>query len=150
MQGIKVKFMKKFFFILFALLVTSASYAIDPEISYAAKVLNTPSISEELTLKGQYCTGKAGYFGSWRMLYLNGNQVGIDEEVLIHLDLDGATLIQWEFNPAGGNGTVFISELNLNSGTIRFNPRSGNVVTFTYILEKGSSTKEGSCSFVIR
>lgn len=138
--------MKKLFVVLFSLLIATFSYADNPETN----VSNMPSVLEELSLKGQYCTGKGGYWGSWKTLYLNSNQVGKDEEVLIQLDLDGATLTQWEFDAFRGDGTVYVSELNLNSGVIRFNPRTGSVITFAYTLEKGGSVKVGYCSFLIR
>lgn len=141
--------MKKLFMILFAWVIAVISYAGNPETKAVANVSDTPSVSEELTLKGQFCTGKGGYYGPWKTLNLNGNRVGADEEALIQLDLDGAELAQWEFNPLGGNGTVYVSELNLRSGIIRFNPLSGNVVTFTYTLEKNGVVKVGSCSFVV-
>lgn len=141
--------MKKLFMILLAWVIAVISYAGNPEANAVANASNVPAVSEELTLKGQFCTGEAGYFGPWKTLYLNGNRVGANEEALIQLDLDGAELTQWEFNPLGGNGTVYVSELNLRNGIIRFRPLSGSVVTFAYTLEKNGVVKVGSCSFLV-
>lgn len=142
--------MKKLIVALFTLLISSVSYAENPVTNSSTGVPAIQSVLEELTLNGQFCVGIGGDYGPWRTLYVNGNQVKMNEEVLVELNLNGASLTQWEVNPHGGNATFYMNDLNLGNGTIRFTPQSGNVLTFFYTLEKAGSVKEGSCSFTIR
>lgn len=141
--------MNKLCIALFMILMTLPAFSREVTTNDEAVTSDGLVTQESLTLQGRYAIGVGGIYDEWKVLYINGNRVKKDLEVIVELDLQGAVLTYWEFNPNSGNGTVYINDINLDSGTIRFTPRSGDVISFRYRLEKDGMVKDDACSFRI-